>query len=69
MAGGQKVLDGVERRGLDQVDHDRRRKDRNAPGADEGRRVFWPDDKLCRSLEAKIDTAEIDHAGSALSSR
>ena len=50
------MLDRLERRRLDQVDHDRRRKHRNAPGADERRRVFWPDDKLCRSLEAKIDT-------------
>ena len=55
------MLDSVERRRLDQVDHNRRRKDRNASGADEGRRVFRSDDKLCRSLQAKIDIAEIDH--------
>jgi hypothetical protein len=68
MAAGKKVLDCVERRRLDQVDHDRRRKHRDAPGADERRGVFWPDDKLGRSLQAKIDAAQIDHAGSALSS-
>jgi hypothetical protein len=57
------VLDGAKCRRLDQVDHDRRRKDRNAPGADEGRGVLWPDEKLCRSHKAKIDVAQIDHAG------
>jgi len=31
----KKVLDRVERRRLDQVDHHRRRQHRNAPGADE----------------------------------
>jgi len=62
----KKVLDRVECRGLDQIDHDRGRKDRNASGAHERRGMFRPNDKLRRSLQAKIDVPQMDHAASGL---
>ena len=62
----KKVLDRIERRRLDQIDHDRGRKDCNASGAHEGRSMFRPDDKLRRSLQAKIYVSQIGHAASGL---
>ena len=52
------MLDRRQRRGLDQVDHHRRRQHRDAPGTDEGRRMFGPDDDLGRAGEAGRDGPE-----------
>jgi hypothetical protein len=62
MAGGKKVLDGVERRRLDDVDHDRRCQDRNASGADKRCRMLWSDQEMCGSGETGGDAGKIDHA-------
>jgi hypothetical protein len=66
VTGRKKVLDRIECRGLDEIDHDRGGKDRNASRAHERRGMFRPDDKLRRSLQAKIDIPQMGHAASGL---
>ena len=65
MAGRKQVLDRVERRRFDHVDHHRRRQHRDAPGADKGGRMLGPDHDLRGSLEAGMNAGKVDHGGSA----
>ena len=55
------MLDRLERRRLDQVDHDRRREHGDAAGADERRGVVGRDDEGGGAGEAGRDAGESDY--------
>ena len=61
MAGWEQVLDRTERRRLDNVDHDRRRQHRNAPGADKRRRMLRAHQQMGGTGETGCDASKIDH--------
>ena len=58
---GQEVLDRIERRRLDHVDHDRRGQNRYAAGPDKRRGMLGAHQKVRGSFEAGGNAAEIDH--------
>ena len=58
---GQEVLDRIECRRLDYVDHDRRGQDRYAAGPDKWRGMLGAHQKVRGSFEAGGNAAEIDH--------
>ena len=55
MAGRQKMLDRRQGRGLNHIDHHRRRQDRDSSRADEGRRMLGADHDFGGSDEAGRD--------------
>src|SRR5712671_4048669 len=61
----QEMLDRLQRRGLDQVDHHRRRQHRDAPGADKRRRMLGGDHEFGRAEKAGADAGEVEHGATS----
>ena len=64
VAGGKKVLEGGQRRGFDDIDHDRGRQYGDPSRSDERRGVFWTDNDFGCPGQPRNDLAE-NGAGAA----
>src|ERR1051326_9092276 len=69
MADREQLLDRVERRGFDEVDHHRGREHAHAAAADERGRVLLADDEFGRSRQAGPQRRQVDHRGLFASGR
>src|SRR4051812_21709432 len=57
----EEVLDGRERRCLDQIDHDGSGEHGHSPAADPGGCMLGADQQICRSLHPDLQMRQIDH--------